>query len=161
MKLTKAALESCSWEYLITNLSSEQISFEEAIVLYRSRWQIELLFKRWKTHCRIELLDGRDDQSTMMRLWIRLCGALLQHWLTVAIAWPMAKTISFAKVARMLQDMAWTIATHMNRCARTLGKLLTDLQIRATRRCRRTKRRGKPGTVEMLDNPKLLEFTLS
>ena len=159
--VTKAALESCSWEYLITNLREEQLSFEEAIILYRSRWQIELLFKRWKTHCQIDLLDGCNDESTMMRLWIRLCGAILQHWLTVAIAWPMAKTISFDQLARLIQEMAWTIATRLNQSTAELSKFLAQLQCRAKRRCRRTKRKAKPGTVEMLDDTRLLDFTLS
>ena len=38
------ALASCDWEYLITNTPEEQLTFKEAIILYRSRWQIELPF---------------------------------------------------------------------------------------------------------------------
>src|SRR5206468_1653661 len=41
-------LARCDWAMLVTNLSAEQLSIDEARVLYRARWQIELLIKRWK-----------------------------------------------------------------------------------------------------------------
>ncbi len=72
----KVALEACDWNVLTTNVTSEMLSVEEVIVLYRARWQIELLFKRWKTLCGIELLDGRTDAVTMTRFWARLA----LHW---------------------------------------------------------------------------------
>ena len=55
---SKASLAACDWEFLVTNLSEEKLSFKEAIVLYRARLQIELLFKRWKSYGKIDELDG-------------------------------------------------------------------------------------------------------
>lgn len=160
-KLTKAALESCAWEYLVTNLSEDQLSFEEAIILYRSRWQIELLFKRWKSYCQIDLLDGRDDEMTMTRLWIRLCGAVLQHWVLTMIGWPKATQISLAKLASLLQRMAWDFASHLQGSTDELVALLSRFETLANRRCRRTKRRKRPGTAELLSDASLLEYVLN
>ncbi len=40
----------CQWTVLITNLlDTERFSMEQLGVLYRVRWQIELMFKRWKS----------------------------------------------------------------------------------------------------------------
>lgn len=154
-------LASCAWEYLITNLSEEQLSFDEAIIMYRSRWQIELLFKRWKSYCEIDLLDGRNDEITMTRLWIRLCAAVLQHWLILTIGWPEATKISFAKLAKLIRELASELAVHLNACREQLVSFLVRLLSRARRRCKRTKRVAKPGTFEMLANPKLLEYRLT
>lgn len=151
-------LASCAWEYLITNLSEEQLSFDEAIILYRSRWQIELLFKRWKSYCEIDLLDGRTDEIKMTRLWIRLCAAILQHWLILVIGWPEATKISFAKLAKLIHKLASEIAIHLNAPSKQLVSFLTRLLSRARRNCKRTKRVKKPGTFELLANPKLLEY---
>jgi len=159
--VTKAAMESCAWEYLITNLSEDQLSFEEAIILYRSRWQIELLFKRWKSYCQIDLLDGPDDEMTMTRMWIRLCGAVLQHWISTQIGWPVAMRISLAKLASLIQKMAWDFASHLHGSATDLIAFLSRFESLAHRRCQRTKRKKNPGTAELLNNASLLEYVLS
>src|SRR5690349_10069263 len=48
--LSQERLAWCDWFVLITNLPADQLTWREAAVLYRSRWQIELLFKLWKSH---------------------------------------------------------------------------------------------------------------
>jgi IS4 transposase len=39
----------CDWTILATNAPVEKLTPKEATVLYRTRWQGELLFKRWKS----------------------------------------------------------------------------------------------------------------
>lgn len=158
---SQQALASCAWEYLITNLGEDQLSFAEAIILYRSRWQIELLFKRWKSYCQIDLLDGRTDEIKMTRLWIRLCAAILQHWLIVVIGWPEAAKISFAKLASLITKMACQLAVHLGDSREKLVDFLHRLLRRARRRCRRTKRKTKPGAIELLNDPALLDYRLT
>ena len=34
----------------MTNCPPELLNWKEVVVLYRARWQIELLFKLWKSH---------------------------------------------------------------------------------------------------------------
>lgn len=84
---SEAALAACDWEFLVTNVGEDQLTFKEAIVLYRARWQIELLSKRWKSYGRIDELDGKSDTVIMTRFWACLCAALIQHWLTIAATW--------------------------------------------------------------------------
>jgi hypothetical protein len=38
---TQASLDACDWNILVTNLNPDKLSLNEAIVLYRMRWQIE------------------------------------------------------------------------------------------------------------------------
>jgi len=44
----------CRLNLFITNVMSEIISAEEILVLYKMRWQIELMFKNWKSICKID-----------------------------------------------------------------------------------------------------------
>ena len=37
------------WTIVITNVVSKQVGLPEVFILLRLRWQIELLFKRWKS----------------------------------------------------------------------------------------------------------------
>ena len=157
---TRASLAACDWEFLVTNLSDEQLSVKEAIVLYRSRWQIELLFKRWKSHCEIHRMDGRNSVVKMTRLWARLCGAVVQHWLIVAVGWSATATISFEKLAKLISDIASELASNLESIESTkvvLTKLIKQAQIR----CQRTKRKKRPGTIELLRNPELLDYSLT
>ena len=41
-----ARLAWCDWTILVTDLPPDKLTPEEAVVLYRARWQVELLFKR-------------------------------------------------------------------------------------------------------------------
>ena len=47
---TKSRLALCDWTLLVTNVPVDMLCLEEALVLARARWQIELLFKLWKQH---------------------------------------------------------------------------------------------------------------
>lgn len=154
------SLAACGWEFMVTNLSEEQLSVTEAIVMYRTRWQIELLFKRWKSHGLIARLDGSNDVVTMTKFWIRLCAALIQHWLTIVAAWSPTLSLSLDKVARQIRDFVREIATDLS----TSGDLIDVLHrfCRTSRvGCKLNPRRKKPGTLSLLRNPAILEYALT
>src|SRR5215210_8521574 len=64
--VSAANLALAAWTLLITNVPRAQLSGAEAVVLARTRWQIELIFKLWKTH-------GQIDQSRSDKPWRVLC----------------------------------------------------------------------------------------
>jgi hypothetical protein len=55
-----------AWTLLVTNMPGDCLTLREALVLVRVRWQIELLFKLWKSH-------GRVDESQSTKPWRILC----------------------------------------------------------------------------------------
>ena len=66
----------CDWTILVTNVPLALLTPKEAAVLYRARWQVELLFKRWKSQGLVAELSG----STVVRQMVRVdrpgsCGA--------------------------------------------------------------------------------------
>lgn len=156
---TAESLAACDWELLVTNLSEDRLSVKEAIVLYRSRWQIELLFKRWKSICMIDELDGRNDVVTMVRFWARLCAALVQHWLTVGAAWSGALHLSFSKVAKLVRQFAKDIAIAIS-SGGDLEVIIERFCKMARSGCKRNRRRKNPGTIDLLRNPELLDYIL-
>ncbi len=42
--------ELLAWSLFVTNAPDELLTGKDVVVLYRARWQIELLFKLWKSH---------------------------------------------------------------------------------------------------------------
>jgi len=157
---TAASLAACDWEFLVTNVPEAMLSVKEVIVLYRARWQIELLFKRWKSIGVIDEFDGRDDTIRMARFWIRLCAALLQHWLSIAATWSPTLDVSLAKTAKLIRQFAKDIAIALSE-GEELIVLLNRLCRMAQAGCRRTKRKRNPGTLELLRDPELLQYVLT
>jgi hypothetical protein len=158
---SQAALDACDWNILVTNLPIDQLSVNEAIVLYRSRWQIELLFKRWKTYCGIDLIDGQNDMITMTRMWPRLCGAIIQQWLVVYCGWTSNKDVpSFSKIAKSISEIIELLSLSLS-TGIDLAPALERFRKKTQHLCRRMKRRGKPSFIEILRDSTKLEYSLT
>jgi len=148
----------CDWTILVTNVPAEMMSPEEAVVLYRARWQIELLFKRWKSQDLVAVLRGSTVVRQMVRVWSRLLAALVQHWLMLASAWG-DPTKSLSKVCEAVRDFVGRLAAGLDRLAE-LERVLADLAQVVAKTCWRNQR-SKPGAFELLNDVSLLDFDLT
>ena len=63
----------------------QALRFEEALVLLRERWQMELLYKLWKQHGQVDEWHTRDPWRMLCELYAKLLGVTLQHWLIVLV----------------------------------------------------------------------------
>jgi len=158
-QVTAATLAACEWTFMITNASEDQLSTKEIIVLYRSRWQIELLFKRWKSIGLIAELSGKNDTVQMVRLWAKLCAALIQHWLTVMVAWNSESSFSFERIAKRVRQIANGLIEALAGYG-DLIQVLERFKKVVSRTCRRDSR-SKTGTLELLRNSEKLDYSLS
>ena len=148
-------LAQCDWTILITNIPIEMMSAEEAVILYRARWQIELLFKRWKSLGLVALLQGSTTVRQMVKVWARLLAVLVQHWLTVDTVWG-DPTQSLYKVCRAIRTFVGRLATALN-CLADLERVLADLRAAVAKTCRRNKR-SNAGTFELLNDIGRLQY---
>ena len=153
-----ARLAWCDWTMLVTNVPAELLTPPEAAVLYRARWQVELLFKRWKGQGLVAELSGSTVVRQMVRLWARLLAVIVQHWLTVGSAWGDA-TKSLHKVYEAVRDFAGRLARALNSAADLEG-VLQEMSATFTKTCRRDKR-SNAGTFELLNDVELLDFRLT
>jgi hypothetical protein len=148
----------CDWTILVTNVPVALLTAPEAAVLYRARWQVELLFKRWKSLNLVDLLRGATVARQLVRLWSRLIMSLVQHWLVIASAWG-DPTKSLSKVCQAIRDFAARLATSMDHPLE-LERVIADIAKVVAKTCRRNKR-SKPGTFELLNDVSLLDFCLT
>lgn len=148
----------CDWTILVTNVPGELLTPKEAAVLYRARWQVELLFKRWKSQGLVAELSGSTAVRQMVRVWSRLLAAVIQHWLMVGTIWG-DPSRSLAKVWQAVQGFVNRLATALD-CRATLQRVLADMREVFTKTCRRNKR-SKPGTFELLNDVERLDFELT
>jgi hypothetical protein len=148
----------CDWTVLVTNVPQERLTPTEAVVLYRARWQVELLFKRWKSQGLVAQLSGSTVARQMVRLWARLLAVLIQHWLTMG-TYAGDPRQSLHKAYEAVRTFAARLAWAMHRPTELEG-VLADIRATLATSCRRDKR-SRPGTFELLNNPELLDFELT
>jgi hypothetical protein len=153
-----ARLAWCDWTILVTNVPGKMLTPKEATVLYRARWQVELLFKRWKSQGLVAELSGSTTVRQMVRVWSRLLAVVVQHWLVVASVWG-DPTKSLSKACEAVRDFAGRLAAALTH-GDGLERILDDLRKSTAKTCRRDPR-SKPGTFELLNDPDLLDFCLT
>ncbi|SRR6266567_1298405 len=97
------ALELTKWLLLLTDAPAKRLSLQEAIVLQRERWQIEILYKLWKQYGQIDEWRTANTWRILCELYAKLIGVLLQHWLIVLFAWQDEQR-SLVKLAQVIRD---------------------------------------------------------
>lgn len=101
---TAAYLALMGWPLFVTNRGAAELTWKAVVVLYRARWQVELLFEVWESHDRLDKhRKGATALEVLAVFYAKLLGALLRHWLLVATAWRVADR-SLAKAARALAE---------------------------------------------------------
>lgn len=63
--------------FLITNLPEETASTKLIGTIYRLRWSIELIFKNWKSHLQLDVLQGTRPERIEVFLYVKMIGILL------------------------------------------------------------------------------------
>lgn len=150
-------LELLGWTLFVTNCKAEDLGWKAVVVLYRARWQIELLFKLWKSHNRLE--RGRAGASALEFLavfYAKLLGVVLQHWILVATAWHIA--------ARSLMKAASLLAEEIREMMEALGDLdrlevvMRRLQRLIENHGTTTNRNKNPSHAQLMADPDLLDW---
>jgi hypothetical protein len=69
---SQEALELAGWLILVTNAPTQLLTTAAVGFLYRVRWQIELIFKQWKSVLRLDVLPSANDSRVQCEVWARL-----------------------------------------------------------------------------------------
>lgn len=74
-----------AWTLYLTNIPD--LTFDQAHILARTRWQIELLFKLWKSHGKLLLSRSADPIRQQAEGFAKLLGVLIAHWVLLVSGW--------------------------------------------------------------------------
>jgi hypothetical protein len=98
------------WTLFLTNAPASMLSLEQIVLLYRVRWQIELVFKLWKSYCGLSRVAGLRQARVLVELYAKMIGIVLSHFLVAPIRMPHGtnanREISPVKVREILQRFA-------------------------------------------------------
>jgi len=85
--ISARAWDLAQWTILVSNVPVRKLSVQEALALLRARWQIELLFKLWKTQGYLDEWQGVKVERILCELFAKLIGLVIQHWLALLSCW--------------------------------------------------------------------------
>src|SRR5262249_31119388 len=74
-------LEGCGWAGVLCHVPRRLLSLQEVWILYRVRWQIELLFKLWKSDGQIDESRSEQPYRVLAEVYAKLLAMVVQHWL--------------------------------------------------------------------------------
>jgi len=137
-----------SWSLYITNAPPERLSLEEAVRLYRVRWQIELIFKVWKSEAHLDRVAGRQRPRILCELYAKLTGVVITHVLSAPCRW-LQRELSLTKAYQCLQRLALQFVQSLTDLSK-LAEVLTLLQERWATFALKDKRKAQPSSLEEL-----------
>src|SRR6266496_2117137 len=146
--VSQARLTRADWTILVTNVPLTLLTTEEALILARARWQIELLFKLWKSHGHLDASRSQKPDRLLCELFAKLLALLIQHWLFLVTCWR-APNRSLVRAAQLVRQFALALAiacTAPAHLAIAIRRLAAGLAAGA----RIDSRRRRPGTWQLL-----------
>lgn len=91
--------------YIVTNLARASFSAGQISDAYRLRWQIELLFKEFKSHANLHAFDTGNPFIAQGLIWSALCAAVLKRHCAHMTQWLSGVAISTSKVAMCIHHI--------------------------------------------------------
>jgi IS4 transposase len=136
-----------------TNVPADRLTVAEVLTLARARWQIELLFKRWKSHGTIDESRSQKPYRVLCDVYAKLLAMVVQHWLFLVNLWAYPDR-SLVKAAKTVKRRALELARSFRKRTRlvetitSIGQCITG--------CRMNRRKQEPNTYQLLLDASLL-----
>jgi hypothetical protein len=146
-------LALCDWLVLATNVPAGRLSAKELWVVYRCRWQVELLFKRGKGQLGWSFSHGRTGGRVLTEVLAKVLGAVVVLWSALLSGGPLEGR-SPAKRWAAVRAYALRLQEALGQ-AEALEGLLERLRRELGRIRRQPRRRKRPGTRQLVLNPEL------
>lgn len=148
--LSSEKLAWLEWCVFITNVPGAKLTVQQIILMYRLRWQIELLFKLWKSEGQLNRVAGKRRERVLCELYAKLIGMVIFHYLTAPVRW-IERELSLTKALqifrRYIDELALALDYLPDLC-KTLDKLISRWQ-RFALKDRRRKRLSTCRQIEL------------
>jgi hypothetical protein len=137
-----------NWSIYVTNAPYSLLTIDEVGALARARWQVELLFKLWKSHGLIDESRSNKAWRILCEVYAKMIAMIIQHWIILVSCWHIPNR-SFLKAAQTIRKQAFYLAAVFH----SFAKLREALQLIArclAAGCRISKRKRAPANFQLL-----------
>lgn len=136
------------WAVLLTTVPEAQLTLREAFILSRVRWQVELLFKLWKSDGAVDEWRSANPWRILCEVYAKLLALLIQQWCLLLRAWD-DPTRSLVKAAALVREYARDCAAARGRRA-PLRRAFAALAAALPHAGRLESRARRPSTAQRL-----------
>jgi len=106
------ALILAQWTIYLTNVPDTLLTTEDVFILGRYRWQIELLFKLWKSDLQIDTWNTTNPYRILCEFYGKLLAAIVTHWFLLLGCWHNPRR-SLRQAMPTIQGLAWQWANSL------------------------------------------------
>jgi hypothetical protein len=143
-------LRLLGWSLFITNIPHTWLDAQQVILVYRVRWQIELLFKLCKSQAHLHDVGQCGPHRFLCQLYARLLGILLFQWMLLDVPFDPSAEPSLPKAFAIVQRYAARLRDALSHHDAALPALLEKLDCALRRFALKQKRRKNPSTLARL-----------
>lgn len=147
---SKRHLDLLAWALFVTNVPVEYLSTKQVILVYRVRWQIELLFRLWKSQAKMKLIGSWRIERMLCQFFARLLGVIIFQWFGAEHRFSDSYELSLPKafdiVKRNAIRLLDAIASNWSEVATVMRKIEQDFRQFA----KKNKRRKSLSTYQLL-----------
>ena len=126
--------DSGEYHTYVTNVAADKLDAGSVALAYRARWEIELLFKAWKSEFRLDELPSRRKEVVEALIYASILTMIVTQRLQAffrAKAGGNARRVTFGRVAAVVRHFAselLEVALNLSSIqqARRLGKLIQE-----------------------------------
>jgi hypothetical protein len=132
---------------------AQRLSVQQILICYALRWQVELIFKLWKSQAGLRFLPGKRKGRILCEVYAKLIGIALTHFLLAPLHFFLIDQnieISLPKAHKILQYCARHLFTQIGQDHLALHTQLEDLFLRILRSATKDKRVKNPSTLQRL-----------
>ena len=146
--LSPRHLELLGWNLYITNVPAAMLPLPQVLVMYSVRWQIELIFKVWKSQCALDRVAGRHRERILTELYAKLIGVVVTHFLLAPFR-SVERELSAVKVQHIVRRYALRVVLSLHALEK-LVMVLDQLITRCLKSALKDKRRKRLSTLRKL-----------
>ena len=152
-QLGKDTIARIGMNLFVTNMKEEDIPKELVWSLYRLRWQIELVFKVWKSIASVDKIKKAKRERIECHLYGKLLWVLLGwniYWKITSHIHDRTKAVSFNKMMKNLRKFCDKLKTQALLKAEGIGLSIQRFIENVLKNCMVEKKKGMLSSVDVI-----------
>jgi len=141
-------LAMADWNVWLTTVPADRLTLDEAAVLIGLRWQIELVFKQWKSGGQMDHSRSTQPYRVLTEVYAKLLAMLVQHWCILLRGGDDPRR-SLVKAAAVVRQHAFALLLACRQRERLIATL-TTLSRCLAHAGQVGRRRKRPATADQL-----------
>jgi len=143
-------LDSLDWLFFITNAPAVFLTLNQVAEVYRLRWQIELVFKVWKSEMQVASFGPWRIERILTQFYARLLALLFFHRVLEDYPQKQTSELSMIQAYQLLRSNSARLIRIVKQSFRGFLSFVKDFMADLRRFALKTKRRTHPSTFARL-----------